>query len=372
MSRLSGVFSQLANVVDGVRLGQITQLADERARPRADGACRAARQSGSSLRESVTLFVFQQLLRELVIVGNRKPRQVFSAARLISCRLTASASLRRRLALSSVGFSWPPSFCRIRPGTAASAGFALPSDAAAAGAAAGGGDAGATGFGSSAGSSVPSGSACPRVFPALLWQMRLRARRDTASAASLPHGAGVPMALRLGQCWWFRQRDAYRSLATTAWVDLRFPWSSTLAKNGPNPARDAGTAQKVRHHLPDGFASYKTRYIAALIGISTRPWLPGRAPKRTVRIPSATCFISACTCTSVLPCANRSPACRLRLCRTVTGQHQIAHARKPGQRQWVAAEPHAERVISASPRVIAAARVFDQSPDRRPFHGQSR
>src|SRR5881397_1039596 len=111
-----------------------------------------------------------------------------------------------------------------------------------------------------------------------------------------------------------------------------------------------------------GLFSNSTFATSRAIGSST-PWRsPSATAVRVVLTPSTTAGFPASACSSVFPCPSATPSVRLRDRAPVDVRIRSPIPARPANVIGCAPSVTPSRVISASPRVIRAARVLNPSP----------
>src|SRR5436190_22109179 len=111
-----------------------------------------------------------------------------------------------------------------------------------------------------------------------------------------------------------------------------------------------------------GLCSNRTFDTSRAIG-SSRPWRsPSATAVRVVLTPSTTAGFPASACSSVFPCPSATPRVRLRDRAPVAVRIRSPMPARPANVIGCAPSVTPSRVISASPRVIRAARVLNPSP----------
>src|SRR5712664_2011074 len=136
------------------------------------------------------------------------------------------------------------------------------------------------------------------------------------------------------------------------------------AAHRPPPSPSALSSRSIRSLTAwrGGLFLNSTLATSRAIGSST-PW---RSPKatavRVVLTPSTTAGLPASACSSVLPCPSATPSVRLRDRAPVDVRIRSPIPARPANVIGCAPSVTPSRVISASPRVIRAARVLNPSP----------
>src|SRR5438445_12785633 len=117
-------------------------------------------------------------------------------------------------------------------------------------------------------------------------------------------------------------------------------------------SRSIRSAMASRGALPSNRIAATSREIG-----SSTSWRSASATAaRAVRTPSATLWRPACACSSVLPCPSSTPRLRLRDRAPVAVRMRSPMPARPANVSGSAPSATPSRVISASPRVISAAR----------------